>query len=317
MRKSSSITFKIGLLVTISIIMSVLILSTVYFFVSKQRAQNEILSNSVTFAEVNSQPIYQDYLVSTSSRFTSLLFNRMSKNQDITQISMIGYDGRIYFDSNELKVGDTSQVSEFVDIASLGNSFKFIEDSETLKMVKSETTTYRPITINNQMFEEIIIPIKETENTHIVSMRYLVSYDSLNQKIRDIYLQTLIVLPIGLIFIIISVLVSNSITKPLNKLFLAFEEVKNGNYGVFLETKGNDEISQLSDTFNKMVQKIKDNLIKQQEYQHTLENDVNNRTEELAQKVNELESLNKIMVNREIKMIELKKEIDQLKKDKK
>lgn len=49
-------------------------------------------------------------------------------------------------------------------------------------------------------------------------------------------------------------------------------------------------------------------------YAKELEKDVTNRTEELKIRIDELESLNSIMVGRELKMVELKKEIIELKK---
>jgi len=50
------------------------------------------------------------------------------------------------------------------------------------------------------------------------------------------------------------------------------------------------------------------------DYTKNLENKVIERTEELAEQIKELESLNKTMVGRELKMMELKKEIASLKK---
>lgn len=49
-------------------------------------------------------------------------------------------------------------------------------------------------------------------------------------------------------------------------------------------------------------------------YAQELEHKVAERTEELADKIKELEATNKSMVGREIKMVELKKEIEDLKK---
>lgn len=53
------------------------------------------------------------------------------------------------------------------------------------------------------------------------------------------------------------------------------------------------------------------------EYTKGLENKVAERTLELANKVKELELINKTMVGRELKMVELKKEIENLKKQQK
>jgi len=50
------------------------------------------------------------------------------------------------------------------------------------------------------------------------------------------------------------------------------------------------------------------------EYSKKLEDKVATRTKELSDQVKELEALNKTMVGRELKMVELKKEIEKLKK---
>lgn len=50
------------------------------------------------------------------------------------------------------------------------------------------------------------------------------------------------------------------------------------------------------------------------DYTRSLEAKVVQRTEELAGRVKELEALNKTMVDRELKMIELKKELEDIKK---
>jgi nitrogen-specific signal transduction histidine kinase len=50
------------------------------------------------------------------------------------------------------------------------------------------------------------------------------------------------------------------------------------------------------------------------EYAKGLEIEVAKRTKELSDKIKELETLNKTMVGRELKMVELKKEIEELKK---
>ena len=50
------------------------------------------------------------------------------------------------------------------------------------------------------------------------------------------------------------------------------------------------------------------------EYTKGLEDKVRERTEELSNRIKELEELNKSMIGREIKMVELKKEIEELKK---
>lgn len=73
-----------------------------------------------------------------------------------------------------------------------------------------------------------------------------------------------------------------------------------------VEVKSKDEIGKLADAFNAMIFRLKQTYA-------TLEEKVEEKTIELGEKVGELEKMNKLMVGREIRMIELKKEIENIK----
>lgn len=66
----------------------------------------------------------------------------------------------------------------------------------------------------------------------------------------------LIFMIIGTFFIIIGV---TMIVKPIKKIAGLTKEVANGNFDVELKSRGNDEIAQLTDNFNKMVTQLKGN----------------------------------------------------------
>ncbi len=90
--------------------------------------------------------------------------------------------------------------------------------------------------------------------------------------------------------------------KPLNKLRELANKVAKGNLEQSLNIKTNDEIEDLADSFNAMIKSVRKS-------RDQIEERVNKRT-------GELEKLNRAMTGRELKMIELKKEIKEL-KDKK
>ena len=52
-------------------------------------------------------------------------------------------------------------------------------------------------------------------------------------------------------------------------------------------------------------------------FQERLEKEVEKKTEDLKEKIGELERMNKIMIGRELKMVELKGKIEQLEKQQK
>jgi nitrate/nitrite-specific signal transduction histidine kinase len=115
---------------------------------------------------------------------------------------------------------------------------------------------------------------------------------------------------------------------PISKITDAAKEVAKGNLDIRIPVARRDEIGMLARVFNEMLEKIKS-------YYANLELEVRNKTKELADrvievkkvddkllisnnalatKIKELEKINTFMIDRELKMTELKKENEQLKK---
>ena len=139
--------------------------------------------------------------------------------------------------------------------------------------------------------------------------------------------------------LLISFTLGKYITKPLTKLSLAAKEIASGNLEIKTEIKSGDEFEELSRTFNEMIKslkksreaaevartsleiKVKARTKELEELTLSLEEQVKARTkelekgkEELQKRVEELERFHRLTVGRERRMIELKKEIDDLKK---
>jgi nitrogen fixation/metabolism regulation signal transduction histidine kinase len=83
---------------------------------------------------------------------------------------------------------------------------------------------------------------------------------------------------------------------------------------VKIPVQSDDEIGKLTSAFNKMTASLGSSQSQLKEYNKTLEKQVEDRTNELNSKVTEFERVNKLMIGRELKMVELKKEIEKLKK---
>jgi methyl-accepting chemotaxis protein len=96
-------------------------------------------------------------------------------------------------------------------------------------------------------------------------------------------------------------------TKPISELVTGTNKVAEGNLDYQLSASSDDELGVLASGFNSMTAKLKTSY-------SDLENKVKLRTEELNQKLDELERMNKLMVGRELKMTEMKNEIEELKK---
>jgi methyl-accepting chemotaxis protein len=134
---------------------------------------------------------------------------------------------------------------------------------------------------------------------------YETSNDQLEKKNEQI--------KIGIIFsiilsIIISFFIANSITKPIIELNEATKEVQNGNLDFKLKNNSSDEIGNLINNFNIMIKNLKGSSLDIDQ----LENKINERTDQLKNKLKEFEKFHDITIDRELKMIELKNKIKRL-----
>lgn len=125
----------------------------------------------------------------------------------------------------------------------------------------------------------------------------------------------IIILSIVAIFILgftVSLSISRSIAKPLGELTKGVERISKGDLRYTIDVKSKDEIGQLAIAFNVMTGKL------QSSYEN-LDGKIREKTrfleeakEELQVKVAALVEVNDFMVGRELKMIDLKKEIEEL-----
>lgn len=84
-------------------------------------------------------------------------------------------------------------------------------------------------------------------------------------------------------------------------------QVQVGDLSPRVNVRSSDEIGEMGVSFNIMLDAL-------QNQQGSLEKSVNEKSHELEERLKELESMNRIMVGRELKMIELKEEIKKLNK---
>jgi len=104
---------------------------------------------------------------------------------------------------------------------------------------------------------------------------------------------------------LLSVIVSQIILRPIRQLSFATERAAVGDLSKPLTIRSHDELGVLASTFNAMLAKLKAS-------QDDLEARVLERTKEAHEKLSEVERLNKLMVGRELQMIELKKKIAEM-----
>jgi nitrate/nitrite-specific signal transduction histidine kinase len=110
---------------------------------------------------------------------------------------------------------------------------------------------------------------------------------------------------VSLFVIFLFLYFSKYIFKPLSKIQTGINKIKSGELSHKIDMESKDEFGAISGAFNEMSDELQKN------YQN-LEKQVNEKTVELRQKIGELEKMNFFMVDREVRMTELKKTIKDL-----
>ncbi|MEA3515247.1 MAG: HAMP domain-containing protein [Nanoarchaeota archaeon] len=160
-------------------------------------------------------------------------------------------------------------------------------------------------------FMPLVDQIKEHKAIHMQELESATESISKTQEFSNKIILVFCVIIIILAFIT-NRWVSFSITKPLSRLAKGVEMIGKGDMNHKINIKSNDEIADLATAFNKMTNDLIKSKKDLKKYNQKLEKSVQERTKELQSKMKELERFNRIMVDRELKMIDLKKKIKEL-----
>lgn len=133
--------------------------------------------------------------------------------------------------------------------------------------------------------------------------------------------------------ILASFFISKKTMKPLKNLSITSKRVARGDFKAKAIVYSKDELGELAENFNKMTKELGEAKKTMEEERDILEIKVNARTKELNQtnerleeevqkrteqmqrKISELEKMSKLMVGRELRMKELKKEIEEAREE--
>jgi methyl-accepting chemotaxis protein len=196
--------------------------------------------------------------------------------------------------------GDASKVLRGEDLSTLpivaqfmrsgGNSFE-TESGVTGITGNSVVATYVPLVFPDwAVVTEVPVTQAYSEVTRIISI-----------MVGILFL-------IAILIVILGTSISRLLARPIIALRNSVEKMSHGDIGTTITIDSQDEIGDLAEAFNNMSTKLKISYT-------GLEEKVRSRTNELQEKMNELERMNKLMIGRELKMTELKQEIVKLKKE--
>lgn len=165
--------------------------------------------------------------------------------------------------------------------------------------------------ILNAKIQEISIAQDELKNDIEIELEKEIDElaekkDEAHQASREIERNMLIALSVAIFTsLFVGILASGIITKPIVTIRNAAQEIARGNLDRKIQITSHDEVGDLAITFNDMASNLKET------YQKLKDNNI-----KIEEKLSEVERLNKLMVGRELRMIELKKEITRLTEEK-
>jgi nitrate/nitrite-specific signal transduction histidine kinase len=127
-----------------------------------------------------------------------------------------------------------------------------------------------------------------------------------------IFVIVIVLASILVCYFLIAVLLTQTVLNNIDKLKSAATLLEHGDLDTPIVKTSKDEIGELAETLNKMRKEVKESRKDLEQANKDLEQLVDKRTQELQVKLEELERLNRFMIDREIKMIELKKDLAEL-----
>lgn len=225
----------------------------------------------------------------------------------------------LIYSSDQYKADWHLKTAEIVKLAEQATIFDNAEEREIVKEIKESSEhvdnifkDFRLGVLDDTSQEVILGEIIKTSEDNIngayrledlVLIRTSGLMDTIISEIFwAIFAYIILILGIFLYF-------SRYVFVPLDKLRSGISHVIAGRMDYRLDKYNNDEIGEISESFNVMVDRLR-------EFQESLEGIVKEKTSELSKKMIELEKMNSFMVDREIRMSELKKEIEELRSKK-
>jgi signal transduction histidine kinase len=279
-RINSRILLKITLLVLIEILLIVSSFGTLVYFQSQQSS----LGNSINIAGKNryltANVLLQTekYLYGLSSSSDTLQLKEAMRSLE-SNILILKQGGKI--SGVDLKPLPSNLLDLWNSVDGRWNSYKTYVTNKVLTLPSEAGTTTTARTTTDQSLDRKVV-VESMASDLIESSDKLVTL--LGQQ-TDKNTQNLMLLQILFAILIIGIMVLilylvARILRPIFALTQATSKVKNGILDVSVKQKGNDELCTLSESFNSMVQSIKNHITKQNQ----LSSELRKLNEQLEQK---------------------------------
>src|SRR5262249_50168938 len=219
--------------------------------------RNDIEQRAFTFARLAVKPIcdgYDPYYYSGYFKFRELMNNLMLYEPDITKMLLLDVNGKILFDSDDLKKSHfIPQADEQPPVITDAYYLDAIRKLEISQRFTKDKDGHKSL--------EIVSPYLEEWGRHKLSVIMSFSYSALYPQIRNMVYQIAGLTLLSMIFAsFMAWIVTAKITEPLDRLTERAREMMHGSFEEHEIGSSENEIELLTNTFGLMTSKIQQNI---------------------------------------------------------
>lgn len=248
------------------------------------------------------------------------------EEEEVLLVAVYNKSGHIIVSESKREIEERMPSDVWEELSKGGGPLKKLSQTKDGEKIYD---FYSPILI-----KKTFTPFPTTEAGKLAGFaRVSLSLEKIQAENRIILFQGLTIT--GLVILLgffVSIFLAERLVKPIKLLTGGTEEIARGNLDYQFDIKTGDEIEDLAKSFNQMINSLRKSrkeieeardilevrvgarTKELQELANSLDEQVKKRTVELQERIDELERFHKLTVGRELKMIQLKEELQRLEK---
>lgn len=287
---------RIKLVVRYTVITSIflLVLMSVSAYLHIDKVQNIFLEKSTYDANTIAEVIVRDstqLMLDDNRKHLQLMIEEVGKTERVLSARIIGKEGTISFSTDIKEIG--AKLSEddvscsFCHNEGTGSLFNAPKEAYNRTFLDATGTQFLKVTrgiYNDQNCHTAACHFHSSEETKIGVLDMVVSLDQMTSLARthhtDVILSTATML--FLLTLCLHYLTKRYVHNPIEGLLEQTQALAEGDLSARVKNIPNDEIGELGRSFNNMADNLAHAQIELQEWGNTLENKVEERTEEIT-----------------------------------
>ncbi len=273
--KGFGLTAKFNLLSFLLVLLTAAAISIFEFDRDRDSRLQSLIDHGSEVSEIIAN--LSEYALFTEDTETLNTILNSVNDEETSYLGLLNPDKRVLAEK-----GDKLELFTFAELKNdhktLPSEAVFSEDKKFIQFLQPVLSTQNTELDAFPSEDESIAPEQELIGyVHLVFNTYLIQQQE-ETAIHSTLLTTAMIIAIALI---LTILLTQRITRPVNSLVLATKKIAEGNLNDEIEVKSGGELQNLASNFNNMVKQLTLSRKKLEVYQQTLEKRVEERTAEL------------------------------------